>query len=119
MRQGGESGLSDAPRMAAVVFCRGETTPDEDQAVRWCQERRLPIFPVVEDLTRFGQLAPASLGVYNISEGEIRIPDDISLDVRPFRVEAPTTIAEAVVRKYGINKMTWQDLANPFRGILR
>lgn len=63
--QGAQGGIHDDSRAAAVVFCRGETTPEEDQAITWCRERRVPILPVVEDLTRFTALAPASLSAYN------------------------------------------------------
>ena len=51
--------------------------------------------------------------------GDIPIPDDTSLKVRPFRVDVPVTIEDAVERNYTIRKMTWKDKAKPFGGWLR
>ena len=51
--------------------------------------------------------------------GDIPIPDDTSLKVRPFRVDVPVTIEDAVARNYTIRKMTWKDKAKPFGGWLR
>jgi hypothetical protein len=65
VRQGSHASVHRANKKAAVVFCRGATTPAEDAAVAWCVQNGLTVFPVVEDLTLFSNLAPDALKSYN------------------------------------------------------
>ncbi|WP_128429344.1 hypothetical protein [Streptomyces cyaneus] len=47
-------------------------------------------------------------------QGEIEIPPDHSMNVRPFRTRVPTTLEEAVAQKYKVRKPSWKDRTNPF-----
>jgi hypothetical protein len=48
-----------------VVFCSGAFGPDETAAVKECQKKKLPVFPVIEDLTQFNSLAPDEVKPFN------------------------------------------------------
>jgi hypothetical protein len=52
-------------------------------------------------------------------QGKIEIPTDQSMTVEPFRTQVPTTLEEAVARKYKVNAMTWRERANPLRLLSR
>jgi hypothetical protein len=63
--QGKQSKIAQDSKRAAVVFCRGATTPDEDAAIAWCVQDGLTVFPVVDDLGDYNKLAPAALNTFN------------------------------------------------------
>jgi hypothetical protein len=74
--QGDLSSLAQAGRTAAVVLCRGKSVPQlQSDAIARCQELEVPIFPVLEDLTRFAVLVPEALSPYN--GFELRCDEDI------------------------------------------
>ncbi|MGX7678672.1 hypothetical protein ACSMXN_07215 [Jatrophihabitans sp. DSM 45814] len=45
--------------------------------------------------------------------GEIEIPRNISLPVKPFQTRVPASLSDAVANKYKVNRMTAKELANP------
>jgi hypothetical protein len=46
--------------------------------------------------------------------GEIDIPSDQTMKVKPFQTQVPTTLEEAVARRYKLKKVTWKERTNPF-----
>jgi hypothetical protein len=51
--------------------------------------------------------------------GEIDIPNDITMAIRPFATRVPTRLADAVHARYRVNSMTLVDRANPMESLGR
>lgn len=65
--QNGLDGIPREARAVATVLCRENPAYDNEEieAIKECKRRNIPIIPVVEDLTKFTEIAPKGVGEFN------------------------------------------------------